>query len=116
MSRIACATRFFAYAQLLWASAWALRSATLALWPTSTTTPPVAVASLPRSVDRPAVPRVGRVLSVRITVLAPPGVPLSVESLAKLLRVMPVHGPPATVRPSLYGVEEEAPLRPATRT
>ena len=53
-----------------------------------------------------------RELSVRITVCALPGVPVRVESEAKLFSVMPVHGPPVTASARWNGVGENAPLRP----
>src|SRR4051812_25734249 len=106
MSRIACATRFFAYGHdLPMSSACALRAATLGLCDRFTTAPPTRVAKVARvaatvalSVAEPLM----RDGSVRITVLAP-GVPTSVASPACSSRVTPEHGPPVVVTVRWYG-------------
>src|SRR5512140_1853419 len=67
MRLIADPTRFLAYGQLAWASAWALREATVASAPTSTIAPltfALNVASLLASVESMVI----RWLSVRMTV------------------------------------------------
>src|SRR3954453_11405536 len=116
MSRIACATRFFAYGQAGCASAWALRLRTRGLVETSTSAPLTRVAravnlvwSRAFSLAEPAT----RELSVTMTAdfPEPPGrVGWAANPSSR------PHDVPVTEAVISKGSLLEAPLRPCTRT